>query len=130
MDISLQLPVLMLYCFMWVTQIYSLYDVNFFSASMQSVDRGAKIPCAPLEEGFCTVGGSSICERVQVACVTSITCSCVLHATLYCNSKYRTFVRSDLTVTYILLPAGAWGPFVYLVGWDDSTVQYEGGPQK
>ena len=62
-----------------------------------------------------------MCEGVQVACVTSITSSWVSYASLIVTIYTRTFVRSDVTVTYILLPTGAWGPFVYLVGWDDST---------
>jgi hypothetical protein len=40
-----------------------------------------------------------------------------------CNTpKYSTFVQSCVTVTCILLPTGAWGPFAYLVDWGDSTV--------
>jgi len=40
----------------------------------------------------------------------------------YCNSKYCTFVRSDVTVTCTLLPTGGWRPSAYLVVWDDSSV--------
>jgi hypothetical protein len=104
--------------------MYSLWDINLVSVYMLSVDRVSKnflcsfgrrvLHCGWKFHMWKSSGGMrDVCHMFMF-----VTCNS------YCNSKYCTFVRSDVTVTCILLPTGAWRPFAYLVGWDDSFCIY------